>query len=49
MELRITDVAKEEINFFAKSGQKQIFKKIEALFSEIEITPFSGTGKPEAL
>lgn len=49
MELRLTDTAKKEISFFLKTGQKDVLKKIERLFDELEITPFTGTGKPEAL
>jgi len=49
MELRLTETAIEEIRFFHKTGQKAILKKIEALLSEIEQNPFSGTGKPEVL
>lgn len=49
MELELTDSAKEDIRFFNRSGQKQVLKKIEQLLLEMEKTPFSGTGKPEAL
>lgn len=49
MELRLTDTAKEDIRFFVSAGQKVVLKKIERLLSEIEKTPFTGTGKPEAL
>ena len=49
MELELTDSAKEDILFFNRSGQKQVLKKIERLLLEMEETPFSGTGKPEAL
>ncbi len=49
MELRLTETAKKEISFFLKAGQKDVLKKIERLFAEIEKTPFAGTGKPEAL
>lgn len=44
-----TDKAKSDIEFFKKSGNKIILKKINILIQEICITPFSGTGKPEQL
>ena len=49
MELSLTEKAQEDIKYFSKTGQKNILKKIESLLSEIELSPFSGTGKPEAL
>lgn len=49
MELSLTEKAQEDIRYFSKTGQKSILKKIETLLSEIEQTPYSGTGKPEAL
>ena len=49
MELSLTDTAKDDLRFFGKSGQKQVLKKIEQLLSEMQVTPFDGTGKPEPL
>jgi toxin YoeB len=49
MELRLTDTAKHDINFFIKSGQIAIVKKIEKLLISIKETPFQGIGKPEPL
>lgn len=49
MELRLTDDAKQDINFFIKSGQLNIVKKIEKLLFSIKETPFEGLGKPEPL
>ncbi len=49
MELRLTETAKEEIRVFLRTGQKDVLKKVERLLTEIEKTPFTGTGKPEAL
>ena len=49
MELELTDVAKEDIKFFIKSGQNSVVKKIERLLISIKETPFSGIGKPEPL
>ncbi|RYX87454.1 Txe/YoeB family addiction module toxin [bacterium] len=49
MEIRLAEKADEDRKFFLKSGQKDVLKKIEHLFEEMRFTPFSGTGKPEAL
>jgi toxin YoeB len=49
MELRLTDIAKEDIRFFNRSGQSHIVKKIEKLLISIKETPFRGIGKPEPL
>jgi toxin YoeB len=49
MEIIITDTAKEDIQFFLKSGQKGILKKIEKLLISIKDNPFSGIGKPQLL
>jgi len=49
VEIRLTTKAEEDRKFFLKSGQKNIIKKIGLLFDEMRKTPFSGTGKPEAL
>ncbi len=49
MELIITAQAEKEIKFFSQTGQKGILRKIEKLLTEIESTPFIGTGKPEPL
>ena len=32
-----------------KSGDKSTIKKIEKILKELEINPYSGTGKPEQL
>ena len=47
--VEISPLAEEHIKFFKKSGQKIILKKIEKLIGELEIHPFEGTDKPEAL
>lgn len=49
MELRLSDTAKKDIQYFLKSGQKSIVKKIENLLNEVKENPFEGSGKPEAL
>jgi len=47
--LDFTSKAKEDIEFFKKSGNKAILKKIKTLIEEISESPYSGTGKPEPL
>lgn len=47
--IKISPLAEKHIKFFKKSGQKILLKKIEKLIDELEINPFEGTGKPEAL
>lgn len=47
--VEISPLAEEHIKFFKKSGQKILLKKIEKFIDELEIHPFEGTGKPEAL
>lgn len=41
--------AKEDIEFFRKSGQPKILKRIRQLIEATLQDPFSGIGKPEPL
>ena len=41
--------AKNDLEYWRKSGNKSIQKKISSLLLSIIETPFSGVGKPEAL
>lgn len=41
--------AENDINFYKKSGNKAVLKKLLLLLSEIAEHPFEGTGKPEPL
>jgi len=41
--------AAEDIEFFKKSGQPKILKKIRELIEAIRKDPFDGIGKPELL
>ena len=38
-----------DLEYWKKSGNTGILKKIRDLLAAIEIAPYSGTGKPEAL
>jgi toxin YoeB len=49
MEIIFLPDAKEDLNFWIKTGNKPILKKIAKLAESITITPFDGIGKPEPL
>lgn len=49
MEVKFTKKAVEHLEFWKKSGNKAIQKKIQQLIEDICKTPFQGIGKPEAL
>jgi toxin YoeB len=49
MEVIYKDKALNDINFWKKSGQKNIQSRIAKLIEDIEVHPYTGLGKPEAL
>jgi toxin YoeB len=49
MQIEFTESADKELQFFVKSGNKAILKKITELIRSITETPFDGIGKPEPL
>ena len=49
MEIDFLDKALEDIDFWKKSGNNKIQKRITRLLNSIGKTPFSGIGKPEPL
>lgn len=49
MEIAFDEVALKDIQYWKKSGNAIIQKKIQKLLSVIKEEPFSGIGKPEAL
>jgi len=49
MEIEFTLVALEDLNYFKKSGNQSVLKKIRSLLESIQATPFTGIEKPEAL
>lgn len=49
MEIELTPGAKKDLEFWSKSGNKAIQKKIAELLLSIKETPFQGIGKPEPL
>lgn len=49
MEIIYSEEAQRDIEYWKKSGNKIIQKKIQQLLNAIEESPFEGIGKPEAL
>ena len=49
MQIIYTPAAKKHLNFWIKTGNKPILRKILQLTKAIMETPFEGIGKPEAL
>ena len=49
MEIEYTLQAKEDIDYWKKSGNASILKKIRKLIEAIMQSSFEGIGKPEAL
>jgi toxin YoeB len=49
MEIIYSEEAQHDIEYWKKSGNKIIQKKIQQLLTAIEENPFEGIGKPEAL
>ena len=49
MEIKYSDKALEDIEYWKKIGTESEQKKITALITGIEKEPFHGIGKPEAL
>ncbi len=49
MEIEFTLQAKEELDFWKKSNNVAVLKKIRNLIEAITKSPFEGIGKPEAL
>ena len=49
MEIVFSSKAKKDLEFWYKSGNKSIIKKISELLRAIQENPFKGIGKPEQL
>jgi toxin YoeB len=49
VEIIYTPRAIEDLEYWRKSGNKLIQKKISTLIEAIELNPFAGIGKPEPL
>lgn len=49
MEMIFSPEAIEDLNYWKKSGNKAVQKKIEVLLVAIQENPYEGIGKPEPL
>jgi toxin YoeB len=49
MEIAFDEIALQDIQFWKKSGDVVIQKKIQTLLNAIQTEPYSGIGKPEPL
>ncbi len=49
MEVIFLPQALEDLDFWKRSGNTSVLKKVRALIEVIQETPFEGIGKPEAL
>lgn len=49
MEVIITNRAKRDLDYWKKTGNLDVLKKIRFLVEAIKESPFSGIGKPEPL
>jgi toxin YoeB len=49
MQIELTVRATEDLEYWKKTGNKLVLKKIRTLLENIIETPFSGIGKPEML
>ena len=47
--LDFSQQAQRDIEFFKKTGNKAVLKKLYILLNELTEHPFTGTGKPEPL
>ena len=49
MEIVLLPDARDDLDFWIKTGNKTIIRKIAQLFEAIQENPFEGIGKPEPL
>jgi toxin YoeB len=49
MQIVFTSKARKDLNFWIKSGNKNVLSKIADLIEDIQLHPFEGIGKPEQL
>ncbi len=49
MEIILLPEAENDLNFWVKTGNKAVLKKITQLIEDIMNTPYEGVGKPEQL
>jgi len=49
MQIILMPEAKADLDFWIKSGNKPVLKKITQLLESVSTTPYEGIGKPEPL
>lgn len=49
MEIIFSEKAQKDREYWMKSGNKVVMKKISTLIKDIQLHPFEGIGKPEPL
>jgi toxin YoeB len=49
MEIELTTEAQKDLEFWKLSNNESVLRKIRILLESIQISPFRGIGKPEAL
>lgn len=49
MEIKYSEQAQEDIDYWKKSGNKTVMNKITTLLRDISGHPYTGIGKPEPL
>jgi toxin YoeB len=49
MEIELTSEAQKDLEYWKDNNNESILKKIRGLLESIQISPFQGIGKPEAL
>jgi toxin YoeB len=49
MQIVFTPKARKDLDFWIKSGNKNVLNKITSLIEDIQLHPFEGIGKPEPL
>ena len=49
MQIEFSRKAKDDLNFWVKSGNKSVLNKIYSLIEDIQLHPYEGLGKPEQL
>ncbi len=47
--VEVTKSANQDLKKYKKSGNKSVLNKIDKIYKELQLHPYSGTGKPEQL
>lgn len=49
MEIKFLPRAEEDLEYWKRTGNKRMMKRISTLLADILVHPFTGIGKPEPL